>query len=64
LFIKKLTEIQFYVTGAWGIAFPMISPAAPNGGIAASLGQATGYQAEIVIAPRARELNPCPPPAD
>jgi len=34
-------------------------PAAPNGGIAASLGQATGHQAEIIIAPRGGELNPC-----
>jgi len=36
-------------------------PAAPNGGIAASIGQATGYQAEIIIAPRGGELTPCPP---
>jgi len=28
----------------------MNDPDSPNGGIAASLGQATGYQAEIIIA--------------
>jgi hypothetical protein len=39
-------------------------PAAPISGIAASLGQATGYQAEIIIAPRGGELNPRPPEAD
>ena len=33
-------------------------PAASNGGITASLGQATGYQTEIIIPPRGGELNP------
>jgi len=37
-------------------------PAAPIGGIAASLGQTAGYQAEIFIAPRGWELNLYPPP--
>jgi hypothetical protein len=32
--------------------------AAPNGGIAASLGQATGYQTEITIAPKGRGIKP------
>jgi len=32
-------------------------PAAPNGGIAASIEQATGYQVEIIIAPRGGKLN-------
>jgi len=39
-------------------------PAAPNGGIVASLGQVSGYQAKISIAPRSEELNPCPPLED
>jgi hypothetical protein len=33
-------------------------PAAPNGGIAASLGQATGYPAENYNRPRGREIKP------
>jgi hypothetical protein len=39
-------------------------PAAPNGGITASIEQAAEYQAEIFIASRGKELKPCPPEAD
>ena len=39
-------------------------PAAPNGGIVASLGQAAGCQAEIMIAPRGGQLNLYPPQED
>jgi len=39
----------------------MNCPAAPNGGIAASLGQATGYQSEYFYRPRGGELNLYPP---
>jgi LemA protein len=36
----------------------MNHPAAPNGGIAASLGQATGYQAENYKCPKGRGIKP------
>jgi len=39
-------------------------PDAPNGGIAASLEQAAGYQVEIFIAPGCEELNIYPPLED
>jgi len=36
----------------------MYFSAAPNGRIAALLGQATGYQTEITIAPNGRGIKP------